>query len=199
MTLTCIVNQQFSNTFLISKMRQVFADFHKLDVSIFAFSHFKNEKVRKWQGLKCEKYFAVCFAFQTLSFPHFCISHFRILDQPSFIGLELNQIIFLSGESPITTRYDVFLFVIQDVLKRLRLIDDRVINALNSTLPTESFKQQKNSEEQCREFSDQVCFSLMHLCCIFLCSGVISNFGSCVQCASYKYVYSFLSMQPKSP
>ena len=50
--------------------------------------------------------------------------------------------------------------LVQDVLKRLRLIDDRVINALNSTLPSESFKEKKNSKEQCKEFCDQVCFVL---------------------------------------
>jgi len=47
--------------------------------------------------------------------------------------------------------------VVQDVLKRLRLIDDRVINALNTSLPTESFKEKKNSEEQCKQFCDEVC------------------------------------------
>ena len=62
----------------------------------------------------------------------------------------------------------VIQFVVQDVLKRLRLIDDRVINALNSTLPTESFKEKKNSEEQCKEFCDQVCFCMIQICDILL-------------------------------
>jgi len=48
---------------------------------------------------------------------------------------------------------------LQDVLKRLRLIDDRVINALNTSLPTESFKEKKNSEEQCKQFCDEVYFT----------------------------------------
>jgi len=54
----------------------------------------------------------------------------------------------------------VICHVLQDVLKRLRLIDDRVINALNTSLPTESFKEKKNSEQQCKEFCDQVYFAL---------------------------------------
>lgn len=44
----------------------------------------------------------------------------------------------------------------QDVLRRLRLIDDRVVSALNSSLPTESFKALKNSEQQCKEFCEEV-------------------------------------------
>jgi len=64
-------------------------------------------------------------------------------------------------------------YVVQDVLKRLRLIDDRVVNALNTSLPTESFKQKKNSEEQCKQFCDQVCltsceFSVALLYVIFI-------------------------------
>jgi len=58
----------------------------------------------------------------------------------------------------------MFVIAVQDVLKRLRLIDDRVINALNSSLPTESFKEKKNSEEQCKEFCDQVSFFVMYIC-----------------------------------
>jgi len=69
--------------------------------------------------------------------------------------------------------YDCLTVAVQDVLKRLRLIDDRVINALNSSLPTESFKEKKNSEEQCKEFCDQVCFYLWYwfvaFCCFLSC------------------------------
>jgi len=57
------------------------------------------------------------------------------------------------------TECDESCCVLQDVLKRLRLTDDRVINALNSSLPTESFKEKKNSEEQCKVFCDEVCFA----------------------------------------
>jgi len=64
----------------------------------------------------------------------------------------------------------MFVIAVQDVLKRLRLIDDRVINALNSSLPTESFKEKKNSEEQCKEFCDQVSF----FCDVYLWHSVVA-------------------------
>ncbi|XP_013116181.1 protein MIX23 [Stomoxys calcitrans] len=39
----------------------------------------------------------------------------------------------------------------QDALKKMRDIDDKIIYALNTSLPTESFKGQVDSEQTCRD------------------------------------------------
>lgn len=38
----------------------------------------------------------------------------------------------------------------------MRDMDDKIIYALNTTLPTESFKAQSNGENQCRELYNQL-------------------------------------------
>ena len=143
--LTCIYasymhcQQTVFQRILRSKMRKVFAFFHKLDVNIFAFSHFKNakvryEKVRKWQRLKCEKYFAICFAFQTLSFSHFRISHFRpalLIYRPISIFDKLNTS--KSSMTYVTGRSDVV-----DILFRKTTIFTLQFHDINEPL-TSSF------------------------------------------------------------
>lgn len=44
----------------------------------------------------------------------------------------------------------------QEALKKMRDIDDKIIYALNTSLPTESFKGQVNAEKKCRELYDKL-------------------------------------------
>ncbi|XP_055607980.1 protein MIX23 [Uranotaenia lowii] len=44
----------------------------------------------------------------------------------------------------------------QEELKRMRALDDKIIYALNTSLPTESFKGQINPETQCRDLHRQL-------------------------------------------
>lgn len=39
----------------------------------------------------------------------------------------------------------------QDVLKKMREVDDKIIYALNVSIPTESFKQEIDASNTCRE------------------------------------------------
>ena len=48
------------------------------------------------------------------------------------------------------------LFYIQETLKTLRQLDDKIIYKLNQTVPTESFKHEVNAESQCRELYSEV-------------------------------------------
>lgn len=38
----------------------------------------------------------------------------------------------------------------------MREVDDKIIYALNSSIPTESFKGQKSATEQCKDLYDQI-------------------------------------------
>lgn len=44
----------------------------------------------------------------------------------------------------------------QEQLKKMRDLDDKIIYALNTSLPTESFKGQVNPEAKCRELHKQL-------------------------------------------
>ncbi|CAL1546896.1 unnamed protein product [Lymnaea stagnalis] len=44
----------------------------------------------------------------------------------------------------------------QDALKRLRLIDDRIVHALNSVIPTQSFKDKVNATTECKRLYDEM-------------------------------------------
>lgn len=58
-----------------------------------------------------------------------------------------------------------FLFLMQEQLKAMRSIDDKIIYALNTSVPTKSFKGQINATDTCRSLYEDVrdiCF------CIFL-------------------------------
>ncbi|XP_055373490.1 protein MIX23 [Condylostylus longicornis] len=44
----------------------------------------------------------------------------------------------------------------QEALKKMRDIDDKIIYALNTSLPTESFKGQFNGESTCRDLYDKL-------------------------------------------
>lgn len=43
-----------------------------------------------------------------------------------------------------------------DTLKRMRLIDDKIIYMLNTTIPTESFKAQLDPAAQCKDLFHQI-------------------------------------------
>uniref|UniRef100_A0AAG5D0J7 Protein MIX23 n=1 Tax=Anopheles atroparvus TaxID=41427 RepID=A0AAG5D0J7_ANOAO len=44
----------------------------------------------------------------------------------------------------------------QEQLKKMRDLDDKIIYALNTSIPTESFRGQVNAEVKCRELHDQL-------------------------------------------
>lgn len=44
----------------------------------------------------------------------------------------------------------------QDTLKKMRLIDDKIIYMLNTTIPTESFKGQVDANVQCKDLFHQI-------------------------------------------
>lgn len=48
------------------------------------------------------------------------------------------------------------LYCLQETLKTLRQLDDKIIYKLNQTVPTESFKHEINAESQCRELYSEV-------------------------------------------
>lgn len=47
-------------------------------------------------------------------------------------------------------------FVLQEALKVLRLIDDKIIYKLNKSIPTDSFVGQINAEQKCQELYNEV-------------------------------------------
>ncbi|XP_059163836.1 protein MIX23-like isoform X1 [Physella acuta] len=44
----------------------------------------------------------------------------------------------------------------QDALKKLRLIDDRIIHALNTSLPTQSFRDKVNVSTECKRLYEEM-------------------------------------------
>lgn len=44
----------------------------------------------------------------------------------------------------------------QESLKRMRLIDDRIVNALNTTVPTQSFAGQVDVTKECKRLYGEV-------------------------------------------
>ncbi|XP_025097764.1 LOW QUALITY PROTEIN: coiled-coil domain-containing protein 58-like [Pomacea canaliculata] len=44
----------------------------------------------------------------------------------------------------------------QDALKKMRLLDDRIVNALNTTVPTQSFASQVDSTKACKQFYEDM-------------------------------------------
>ena len=56
--------------------------------------------------------------------------------------------------------------VLQEALKVLRLIDDKIIYKLNKSIPTDSFVGQVNAEQKCQELYNEVvmlCFLLVFI------------------------------------
>lgn len=46
--------------------------------------------------------------------------------------------------------------LLQDVLQKMRQIDDKIIYALNTTIPTESFKGQVDATSKCKDLFHQI-------------------------------------------
>ncbi|CAG0904301.1 unnamed protein product [Darwinula stevensoni] len=44
----------------------------------------------------------------------------------------------------------------QDVLKKMRVMDDKIVYALNTSIPTDSFKGQINPETTCKDLYEQL-------------------------------------------
>ncbi|XP_069700551.1 protein MIX23 [Periplaneta americana] len=44
----------------------------------------------------------------------------------------------------------------QDALKKMRMLDDKIIYALNTTIPTDSFKSQVDPSSSCKELYEQL-------------------------------------------
>ncbi|KAL8615475.1 hypothetical protein ACOMHN_053811 [Nucella lapillus] len=44
----------------------------------------------------------------------------------------------------------------EESLKRMRLIDDRIVNALNTTVPTQSFAEQVDATKQCKRLYEEL-------------------------------------------
>lgn len=45
---------------------------------------------------------------------------------------------------------------IQEQLKKMRGIDDKIVYALNTSIPTESFKKDLSAKQTCKELSEQL-------------------------------------------
>ena len=46
--------------------------------------------------------------------------------------------------------------IFQTALKEMRLIDDKIVYAINQSIPTASFKGQSDAKENCKELSETV-------------------------------------------
>ncbi|XP_026737424.1 coiled-coil domain-containing protein 58-like [Trichoplusia ni] len=44
----------------------------------------------------------------------------------------------------------------QDVLRKMRVLDDKIVYALNTSLPTESFSSKINAQSACQELHSQI-------------------------------------------
>ncbi|CAH2105790.1 unnamed protein product [Euphydryas editha] len=44
----------------------------------------------------------------------------------------------------------------QDILKKMRVLDDKIVYALNTSLPTESFKSKVDASSACQSLYDQI-------------------------------------------
>ena len=57
----------------------------------------------------------------------------------------------------------MIIFYLQEALKILRLIDDKIIYELNKSVPTASFSGEVNAEQKCRELYTEVVNIIMCL------------------------------------
>ena len=59
--------------------------------------------------------------------------------------------------------------MLQEALKVLRLIDDKIIYKLNKSIPTDSFVGQVNAEQKCQElYNEVVVFCFLFGICLFI-------------------------------
>lgn len=54
------------------------------------------------------------------------------------------------------SNYVLYIAVLQEALKVLRIIDDKIIYKLNTSIPTDSFVGEINAEQKCRELYSEV-------------------------------------------
>lgn len=50
----------------------------------------------------------------------------------------------------------IMIFVYQDTLKKMRILDDKIVYALNTSLPTESFSGKVNATSACQDLYSQI-------------------------------------------
>ena len=48
-------------------------------------------------------------------------------------------------------------------MKKMRLLDDRIVNALNTTIPTKSFAGQIDATGRCKQLFKEVGFRFLHV------------------------------------
>ena len=58
--------------------------------------------------------------------------------------------------NPICSFYRKFILFFQTALKEMRSIDDKIVYAINQSIPTASFKGQSDAKQNCKELSKTV-------------------------------------------
>ena len=53
-------------------------------------------------------------------------------------------------------------FNFQNAMKRMRLVDDRIVYALNTSVPTQSFTDKVDAAQTCRSLHEQVRSDIAH-------------------------------------
>lgn len=53
--------------------------------------------------------------------------------------------------------------IFQDILKQMRKMDDRIVYALNTSIPTDSFAGKVNASQQCEKLYNEVGIALEFL------------------------------------
>lgn len=59
--------------------------------------------------------------------------------------------------------------MLQEALKVLRLIDDKIIYNLNKSIPTDSFVSKVNADKKCQELYAEVKLVFFLMRCLFIC------------------------------
>lgn len=62
----------------------------------------------------------------------------------------------MSSSSPVGIQQCQDFLMFQSALRNMRLLDDKIIYALNTSIPTTSFKDKVNASEQCQVLRDKV-------------------------------------------
>lgn len=65
-------------------------------------------------------------------------------------------VVFKKSTELIGHHMTMIIFYLQEALKILRLIDDKIIYELNKSVPTASFSGEVNAEQKCRELYTEV-------------------------------------------
>lgn len=86
----------------------------------------------------------------------------------------------------------VIYFHYQEVLKKSRMIDDRIIHALNTSIPTDSFAGQVSAADQCKKLYEEVSI----LCFGFLCMETLFKGGPGPQPFFPDTIDSYINFEP---